>query len=124
MKEWCDSRGAKLAVINNRGMAEEGWRQYDRLPKLLAVENITAFDSAPQIQSIIASDPVPYMIPQGIGHPNAKRCGGNRGGCMAVHPILSQGEPVSLPRPFGVQTPKRQQSEFDATNGCLLPFLD
>jgi lysophospholipase L1-like esterase len=72
MKEWCDSHGAKLAVINNRGMADEGWRQYDWLPKMLAVENITAFDSAPQIQSIIAGDPVPYVIPQGIGHPNAK----------------------------------------------------
>lgn len=72
MKEWCDSHGAKLAVINNRGMADEGWRQYDWLPKMLAVENITAIDSAPEIQSIIASDPVPYVIPQGIGHPNAK----------------------------------------------------
>jgi hypothetical protein len=72
MKEWCDSHGAKLAVINNRGMADEGWRQYDWLPKLLAVEHITAFDSAPQIKSIIAGDPVPYVIPQGIGHPNAK----------------------------------------------------
>jgi hypothetical protein len=72
MKAWCDTHGAKLAVINNRGMADEGWRQYDWLPKLLAIENITAFDSAPQIQSIIAGDPVPYVIPQGIGHPNAK----------------------------------------------------
>jgi hypothetical protein len=28
MKEWCDSHGAKLAVIKNRGMADEGWQQY------------------------------------------------------------------------------------------------
>jgi lysophospholipase L1-like esterase len=72
MKEWCDSHAAKLAVINNRGMADESWRQNDWLPKMLAVENITAFDSAPEIQSIIAGDQVPYVIPQGIGHPNAK----------------------------------------------------
>jgi lysophospholipase L1-like esterase len=72
MKAWCDAHGARLAVINNRGMADEGWRQYVWLPKMLAVENITVFDSAPQIQSIIAGDPVPYVIPQGIGHPNAK----------------------------------------------------
>src|SRR5262249_50648145 len=65
MKAWCGSHGAKLAVVNN------GWQQYDWLPKLLASENITTFDAAPMVQSVIARDPASYVIP-GDGHPNAK----------------------------------------------------
>jgi lysophospholipase L1-like esterase len=65
MKAWCDSHGAKLAVINN------GWQQYDWLPKLLASESIPFFDATPLVQSVIAPDLASYVI-QGDGHPNAK----------------------------------------------------
>jgi lysophospholipase L1-like esterase len=65
MKTWCDAHGAKLAVINN------GWRTYDWLPALLASENVTFFDAAPQIQPIITRDLAAYTI-VGDGHPNAK----------------------------------------------------
>ena len=52
-------------------MVNNGWQQYDWLPKLLASESIPAFDAAPMVQSIIASDLASYVIP-GDGHPNAK----------------------------------------------------
>jgi lysophospholipase L1-like esterase len=64
MKAWCDSHGARLAVINN------GWRRYDWLPQLLEAEGIPAFDATPQVQSVIRNDPS-YIIPRD-GHPNAK----------------------------------------------------
>jgi lysophospholipase L1-like esterase len=65
MKAWCDLRGVKLAVVNN------GWQSYNWLPELLVSERISAFDAAPQVQSVIGSDPASYII-QGDGHPNAK----------------------------------------------------
>jgi|SRR5665213_1226604 len=65
MKAWCDTHRVKLAVINN------GWQQYDWLPKLLSSEGIAAFDATPQVQSAIAPDEASYVI-QGDGHPNAK----------------------------------------------------
>jgi lysophospholipase L1-like esterase len=109
MKAWCDAHGARLAVINNRGMSDEGWRQYDWLPKLLAVENITAFDSAPQIQSMIAGDPVPFVITQGVGHPNAK---GAAVIAEVVWPFIQsfiRENQRGCPRTW-LQMPERQQS--------------
>jgi lysophospholipase L1-like esterase len=65
MKAWCDSRGIKLAVINN------GWHVYDWLQGLLASESVVSFDAAPQVQSVIMRAPTTYVI-QGDHHPNAK----------------------------------------------------
>ena len=66
MKAWCDSHKVKLAVINN------GWEQYNWLPKLLASESIPAFDAAPQVQSVVDDDPAYVIRGDNSGHPNAK----------------------------------------------------
>lgn len=64
MKAWCDTRGVKLAVINN------GWRAYQWLPELLASEGIASFDAAPQIRPVLARGVAPYSLAD--GHPNRR----------------------------------------------------
>jgi lysophospholipase L1-like esterase len=64
MKAWCDTRGIKLAVINN------GWRTYVWLADLLVSERIAYFDAAPQVLPLILRNNASYVI-AGDGHPNA-----------------------------------------------------